>query len=191
MKCIMGMVTPEAGEIVLRKTICDLGQLAEESASLFQSMSPTHRLELSCTGSTSVRADATRLEQVLNNLIGNAIKYSPHGSRVQVTVTGEDDWVSIAVSDEGPGISPSLQRQIFRPFSRGASEHEEVEGIGLGLYVTKRILEAHGGSIEVSSSDGRGATFQAILPRALTEDEAEAQPEPAAPSRSDERWSSA
>ena len=162
---VLNAVQIEAGEIVLRKTICDLGQLAEESVSLFQSMSPYHQLELSCTGSTTLRADATRLEQVLNNLIGNAVKYSPHGSQVHVTVIGEDDWLSIAVSDEGPGISPSLQRQIFRPFSRGPSEHEEVEGIGLGLYVSKRILEAHGGSIEVSSSDGRGATFQATLPR--------------------------
>ena len=139
-----------------------------------------------------MRADATRIEQVLNNLIGNAVKYSPQGSQVQVTVTGGDDRVSIAVSDEGPGISPSLQGQIFRPFSRGPSEHEEVEGIGLGLYVSKRILEAHGGSIEVSSSGGRGATFLMTLPRGLLGAEAgQQEPEPAAHSASDERWSSA
>jgi signal transduction histidine kinase len=158
---------------------------------LFQSMSPYHQIELSCTGTTTLRGDATRLEQVLNNLIGNAVKYSPHGSRVRVGVTGEEDWISVFVSDEGPGISPSLQSQIFRPFSRGPSEHEEVEGIGLGLYVSKRILERHGGSIEVSSTDGRGATFQAKLPRGLTGAEAEPEPEPALPSTSDERWSSA
>jgi len=190
---VLNAVQIEAGEIVLRKTICDLGHIAEESVSLFQSMSPYHQLELSCTGSTRLRADATRLEQVLNNLIGNAIKYSPHGSQVKVTVIGEDEWVSIAVSDEGRGISPALQSQIFRPFSRGPSEHEEVEGIGLGLYVSKRILEAHGGSIEVSSSDGQGATFQATLPRGLTRAEAAAEPElqPDVLSSSDERWSSA
>jgi signal transduction histidine kinase len=189
---VLNAVQIEAGEIVLRKTICDLGQLAEESVSLFQSMSPYHQLELSITGSTRLRADATRIEQVLNNLIGNAVKYSPHGSQVQVTVIGEDEWVSIAVSDEGRGISPALQSQIFHPFSRGPSEHEEVEGIGLGLYVSKRILEAHGGSIQVSSSDGQGATFQATLPRGLTGAEAEVEPElEPVPSTSDERWSSA
>ena len=189
---VLNAVQVESGQILLRKTICDVGQLAEASLSLFQSMSPYHRLELSRTGSTIVRADATRVEQVLNNLIGNAVKYSPHGSQVQVTVTGEEDWVSVAVSDEGPGISPSLQRQIFRPFSRGPSEHEEVEGIGLGLYVSKRILEAHGGSIEVSSVGGRGATFLMALPRALLGAEAEQpEPEPVANSTSDERWSSA
>jgi len=188
---VLNAVQIEAGEIVLRKTICDLGQLAEESVSLFQSMSPYHQLDLSITGSTRLRADATRLEQVLNNLIGNAVKYSPHGSQVHITVIGEDEWVSIAVSDEGRGISPARQSQIFRPFSRGPSEHEEVEGIGLGLYVSKRILKAHGGSIEVSSSDGQGATFQATLPRGLTRAEAEPELEPAVPSTSDERWSSA
>jgi len=185
---VLNAVQIEAGEIVLRKTICDLGQLAEESVSLFRSMSPYHQVELSCTGPTSLRADATRLEQVLNNLISNAVKYSPHGSRVHVSVTGDDDRVSIEVSDEGPGISPSLQTQIFRPFSRGPSEHEEVEGIGLGLYVSRRILEAHGGSIEVSSSSGRGATFEATLPRGL---EAEAETSgPTAQTTSDEQRSS-
>ena len=100
------------------------------------------------------------------------------------------DQLFVTVSDQGPGVSPAFQNQIFRPFSRGPSEHEEVEGIGLGLYVSKRILEAHGGSIEVTSSDGRGATFQMTLPRGLTG--AEAEPEPAAlHSASGEQWSSA
>ncbi|HEY6477558.1 MAG TPA: ATP-binding protein, partial [Polyangia bacterium] len=143
---VLNAVQIEAGQIVLRKTTCDLAALAESSVSLFRSMSPYHRLELSSTGSTTLRADATRLEQVLNNLIGNAVKYSPQGSLVRVSVGGEDDQLFVAVTDEGPGISPVLQRQIFRPFTRGPSEHEEVEGIGLGLYVSKRILEAHGGS---------------------------------------------
>ncbi len=188
---VLNAVQIESGEVVLRKTTCDLGQLARASVSLFQSMSPYHLLELSCTGPTSMRADATRIEQVLNNLIGNAVKYSPQGSRVQVTVIGDDNRVSIAVSDEGPGIPPSLQRRIFRPFTRGPSEHEEIEGIGLGLYVSKRILEAHGGSIGVTSSGGRGATFEATLPRGLTgADTAEEQAGPGVHSLSDERWSS-
>jgi signal transduction histidine kinase len=186
---VLNAVQIEAGEIVLRKTTCDLKELAETSVSLFQAMSPYHQLELSCTGPTNLRADATRLEQVLNNLISNAVKYSPPGSRVHVTVTGDDDRLSIAVSDEGPGISPALRRQIFRPFSRGPSQHEEVEGIGLGLYVSKRILEAHGGSIEVASSGGQGAIFEATLPRGLGAETEE--PRPAAPhSTSHERWSS-
>jgi len=185
---VLNAVQIEAGQIVLHKTICDLGQLAEASVSLFRSMSPYHRFELSRAGSTTLCADATRLEQVLNNLIGNAVKYSPQGSLVRVTVGGEDDQLSVAVSDEGPGISPALERQIFRPFTRGPSEHEEVEGIGLGLYVSKRILEAHGGSIQVVSSDGQGATFQATLPRDLAG--TETGPEPVLLPASGEQWSS-
>ena len=186
---VVNAVQIDAGQIVLRKTTCDLGELAEEAVSLFRSMSPYHQFELSRTGSTTLRADATRLEQVLNNLIGNAVKYSPPGSLVHVTVGGDDESLFIAVSDEGPGISPTLQHQIFRPFTRGPSEHEEVEGIGLGLYVSKRILEAHGGSIQVLSSDGRGATFQATLPRGLTGTAADAEPVLNPPSS--EQWSPA
>jgi signal transduction histidine kinase len=186
---VLNAVQIETGAIVLRKTTCDLGELATASVSLFRSMSPYHQLELSCSGPSTLLADATRIEQVLNNLIGNAVKYSPQGSLVRVTVGGDDDSLFVAVSDQGPGVSPALQSQIFHPFSRGPSEHEEVEGIGLGLYVSKRILEAHGGSIEVSS-DGRGATFRATLPRGLSGVEAAPEP-PGLHSASGEQLSSA
>ncbi len=186
---VLNAVQIDAGEIVLRKTTCDLGELAEAAVSLFRSMSPYHQLELSRSGSTTLVADATRIEQVLNNLIGNAVKYSPQGSLVRVTIGGDEDRLFVAVSDQGPGVSPALQSQIFRPFTRGPSQHEEVEGIGLGLYVSKRILEAHGGSIEVSS-EGPGATFEATLPRGLGGVEAAPEP-PSLPSASGAEWSSA
>jgi|HubBroStandDraft_2_1064218.scaffolds.fasta_scaffold40495_2 signal transduction histidine kinase len=188
---VLNAVQIEAGEIVLRKTTCNLGELADASVSLFRSMSPYHLFELSRIGSTTLSADATRIEQVLNNLIGNAVKYSPQGSLVSVTVDGEDDPLVVTVSDQGPGVSPALQGQIFRAFSRGPSQHEEVEGIGLGLYVSKRILEAHGGSIQVSSSDGRGATFRMTLPRGLPGADAELEPAAALHSASPEQLSSA
>jgi signal transduction histidine kinase len=188
---VLNAVQIEAGEIVLRKTICSLGELAEASVSLFRSMSPYHLFELSCSGSTTLLADATRVEQVLNNLIGNAVKYSPQGSLVRVTVGGEDDPLFVTVSDQGPGVSPALHSQIFRAFSRGPSQHEEVEGIGLGLYVSKRILEAHGGSIQVSSADGRGATFRMTLPRGLPGADAEPEAAAALHSATSEQLSSA
>jgi signal transduction histidine kinase len=173
---VLNAVQIEAGQIVLRKSSCDLGQLAEAAVSLFRSMSPFHQIELDCSGPSTLVADATRIEQVFNNLIGNAVKYSPQGSLVRVTVGGDDDQLYFTVSDQGPGVSPALQGELFRPFSRGPSEHEEVEGIGLGLYVSKRILEAHGGSIQVFSSDGQGTTFKVTLPRGVTDAEGEAEP---------------
>jgi signal transduction histidine kinase len=171
---VLNAVQVEAGEIVLRKRVCDLGELAESCVSLFRSMAPYHRFEMSREGSMVLRADATRLEQVLNNLVGNAVKYSPEGSLVRVALGSEADHLFLWVADQGPGVSPELARDVFRPFTRGPSEHEEVAGVGLGLYVSKRIIEAHGGTLEVFPTSGHGATFLATLPRGLTSAEMEA-----------------
>jgi signal transduction histidine kinase len=178
---VLNAVQIEGGDIVLRKTICDLGDIAEASVSLFQSMSPYHHFELQREGLTRLRGDATRLEQVINNLVGNAVKYSPAGSLVKVSVSCEDERLFLWVADEGPGISPELAREIFHPFTRGPSEHEEVAGIGLGLYVSKRIVEAHGGVLEAFPTDGQGATFLMTLPRDLPAMESEARPLPRPP----------
>ena len=177
---VLNAVQVDAGELVLRKTVCDLGDLAEASVALFRSMSPYHRFALHRDGATQLRGDATRLEQVLNNLVGNAVKYSPTGSLVQVSVGGENDRLFFSVADEGPGISPDLARQLFHPFVRGPTEHEEVAGIGLGLYVSKRIIEAHGGTLEAFPTDGRGATFLMTLPRDLPASNVEADAPPLA-----------
>jgi signal transduction histidine kinase len=170
---VLNAVQIEAGQIVLRRQSCDLGDLARACVSLFQTMCPTYRLELETHDPTALYADAVRLEQVLNNLVGNALKYAPQGTRVRVDVYGEDDEVTVTVADEGPGISPELEGRIFRPFTRGASEHEEVAGAGLGLYVSKRIIEAHGGTLELVATAGPGATFRFTVPRVAAPEEAE------------------
>ena len=97
---------------------------------------------------------------------------------MQVAVGCEDVRLFLWVADEGPGISPELAREIFHPFTRGPSEHEEVAGIGLGLYVSKRIVEAHGGALEAFPTDGQGATFLMTLPRDLPVAEIEGRPSP-------------
>jgi signal transduction histidine kinase len=163
----------EAGQIVLRRQTCDVADLAEACVSLFQTMCPTHRLELETHGQSGLYADAVRLEQVLNNLVGNAVKYSPPGTRVRVEVAGGPDEVAVTVADEGPGIPPELVARVFHPFIRGASEHEEVAGVGLGLYVSKRIVEAHGGTLVLVRGPGPGATFRFTLPRLTAEEDAE------------------
>lgn len=170
---VLNAVQIEAGQIVLRRVTCDVRDLTAACVSLFQTMSPTHRLELQSHGPTGIYADAVRLEQVLNNLVGNAVKYSPEGTRVRVLVDGEADEVTVSVSDEGPGIPPDLVSRIFRPFTRGPSEHEEIAGVGLGLYVSKRIVEAHGGTLELVPQAGPGTTFRFTLPRVTAEEDAE------------------
>jgi signal transduction histidine kinase len=110
-----------------------------------------------------VRADPERLRQVLGNLIDNAVKYSPAGERVDVRAVALDGTVQISVADRGPGIQPEDQRLVFEKFGR-VSNGSSKPGTGLGLYIARSITEAHGGTLGVSSTPGRGATFTLRLP---------------------------
>jgi signal transduction histidine kinase len=112
-----------------------------------------------------VRADPERLRQVVANLLENAVKYSPAGKPVAVRVAPHNGTVVIAVSDHGPGIAADDQRVIFEKFGRAnRSGSASQPGSGLGLYIARSIAEAHGGTLEVSSALGRGATFTLKLP---------------------------
>jgi Na+/proline symporter/signal transduction histidine kinase len=110
--------------------------------------------------------DRIRLEQVATNLLTNALKYAP-GSRVHVSVDGDPASARLEVRDEGPGIATADQERIFRPFER-AVRYIEVSGFGLGLFIVRQIVEAHGGTVRLASG-GTGATFVIELPRAPPE----------------------
>jgi signal transduction histidine kinase len=113
-----------------------------------------------------IQADAARLEQVLSNLIGNAIKYSPHGGAVRVTGRALPDEVVVSVSDEGIGIPIEEQSHIFERFYRvDDALSRRTAGSGLGLYLAKAVVDAHGGRIWVESTSGHGASFSFALPR--------------------------
>jgi signal transduction histidine kinase len=109
-----------------------------------------------------VQADRQRNAQILTNLLSNAVKFSPAGTVVEVAASRRGPMVHVAVSDDGPGISRSDSRKLFRKFSRLGSL--DVEGTGLGLYLSKCMVEAQGGQISVESRDGGGATFTYTLP---------------------------
>jgi signal transduction histidine kinase len=111
----------------------------------------------------AVRGDAERLRQVIGNLIDNAVKYSPAGEPVEVSVAQSNGAVIVSVRDRGPGIPQTEQRLIFEKFGRVASGASK-PGTGLGLYIARSIAEAHGGTLEVSSAPGRGSTFSVRLP---------------------------
>jgi two-component system, OmpR family, phosphate regulon sensor histidine kinase PhoR len=107
-----------------------------------------------------------RLAQMLDNLVSNAIKFTPAGGRVTVTTSSRDDHCVFEVTDTGPGIDPSEQSQLYDPFFRTrAAVTQSIKGTGLGLTITKAIVDAHHGSIEVASSPGSGTTFHVELPR--------------------------
>lgn len=113
-----------------------------------------------------VRGDEVRLEQVVHNLVGNAIKYSPAGGTVSIELTSRDDQVCLAIRDQGRGIPPDALRRIFQRFSRiHTAQTEAISGLGLGLYVVNEILVLHGGTVEVASVEGQGSTFTVCLSR--------------------------
>ena len=112
-----------------------------------------------------VHADPLRLERILHNLLENAVKYSPQGSEIRVSARVEEKHLVIGVSDQGIGISLNDQAKLFRSFQRlEESSLDGVRGLGLGLLVCRRLVEAHGGRIWVESEPGRGSTFLFTLP---------------------------
>lgn len=111
--------------------------------------------------------DAARLFQVVTNLLSNGAKFSDQGGRVRVTLAREGECARIAVSDDGPGISPEFHARLFHRFSQESGEHQKKQaGTGLGLAISKAIVEAHGGQIALDPAPGPGATFTVTLPLA-------------------------
>ena len=111
-----------------------------------------------------VRGDRDRIRQLLVNLLSNAVKYTVAGDEVEVRAIPEDGAVAVSVRDHGPGISREDQRLIFEKFGRAAPAGNSTPGAGLGLFIARSIAEAHGGSLEVDSEAGAGATFTVRLP---------------------------
>ncbi len=119
-------------------------------------------LDLKING-LQIQADPTRLAQVFDNLLSNAIKYAP-GAQVKITLSQEDDKAYIMVGDNGPGIAPEHLKNLFNRFYRVPSDNVSVRGTGLGLYICRRIIQAHKGEISVESTLGKGTTFHIYLP---------------------------
>jgi signal transduction histidine kinase len=146
--------------------------LAERVARLFRTQTQVHEIVVRFPPDfPSVVGDLIRLEQVLNNLVSNAIKYSPNGGTIEISGRGSPDEVIVTVSDTGVGISYEELPHVFERFFRGARErHQGTPGAGLGLYLSKAIVEAHGGRIWAESEPGEGTTFSFAIPRQQTSD---------------------
>jgi two-component system, OmpR family, phosphate regulon sensor histidine kinase PhoR len=111
-----------------------------------------------------VFADPTRLRQLVDNLVGNAIRYTPQGGRIQISLRSENNQVILQVQDNGPGIPPADQPYIFDQFYRASNINSDVPGSGLGLAIVKTIVENHQGRVWVDSTLGEGSTFPVVLP---------------------------
>lgn len=112
-----------------------------------------------------VHGDGPRLEQVLLNLMTNAVKFTPQGGSISIKVREQDSGVTVAVKDNGIGIAREAQSQLFKPYSRVSSDRQRQPGLGLGLALAKQVVELHGGKIWVDSESGSGSTFSFYLPR--------------------------
>ena len=121
-------------------------------------------LETECTAEGELVCDRQRVGQILSNLIGNAIKFTRPGDKILVAASASDGSVRFSVSDHGPGIPAEEQAQMFEAYRQG-SKTSHRGGIGLGLYICKKLVEAHGGKIGVYSTPDQGSTFWFELPR--------------------------
>ena len=155
----------EAGQLELRPQQEDARGLVCEVYELFRDLSPAHQLSMQVPDQpVMLYCDALRIEQVLNNLVSNAIKYSPKGGPVEIILADSEGEAVISVTDYGLGIPNDQRHRIFEPFRRASLTKDHIPGIGLGLSVARRIVEAHKGHLDVRSELGKGSTFYVHLP---------------------------
>ena len=155
----------EAGTFSYSFTDVDLATLVEESVAAATLGQDDVRVRAVVRRPVpTVRGDRERLRQVLSNLIDNAVKYSRAGDEVEVSAAAENSAFLVAVSDHGPGIRREHQKLIFEKFGRAKVAGKSQPGTGLGLFIARSIVEAHGGSLDVRSAPDQGATFTLSLP---------------------------
>jgi signal transduction histidine kinase len=155
----------EEGAFALATDLVDLVPVLQESVELLRPLAEEKRLRLALDHAKSiprVRVDRHRLLQVCSNLLGNAIKFTPAGGEVSVSVFPEAEHIRIRVADTGPGIPPEDLPNVFTRFWHSTAAR--TPGAGLGLYIAKALVEAHGGRIWVESEPGHGSAFQFTLP---------------------------
>jgi signal transduction histidine kinase len=148
----------QAGVLALDTTVVDVGRLVREIAERFKTQSEEHNFEVQVPEDFPlVQADEERLIQVITNLISNAVKYSPGGGRVIITGRSTSDSATICVQDDGPGIAPDDVPRVFDLFYRSNEASRKTKGAGLGLFLAKTVIEAHGGRIWVDDRVKKGA----------------------------------
>lgn len=162
---VLTMTRIESGTLPLDARDVDLADLARDAIAA-RSGSPSEVVLHAAAGGSPIHGDARRLRQVIENLIDNAVKYAPAGTRVTVSVQGTPSGAEVSVADSGPGIAPEEVPGLFQKFSRlAAARRSGVHGTGLGLYICRSIVEAHGGRISVDSAPGKGSVFKVALPK--------------------------
>jgi signal transduction histidine kinase len=165
---LLDLASIESGLIVRKKTPFPLTEVIQEQLELHRPQAEAQSVELVAKHldeAVLVRANRRCMEEVFSNLITNAIKYTPSGGRITVSVMVEAHWLCIRVSDTGIGFAEEEKEKIFERFYRiKNSQTRYIQGTGLGLSIVSAILEDHQGRIEVDSRPGDGSTFSVFLP---------------------------
>jgi PAS domain S-box-containing protein len=162
-----------ASELVLEREPVDLVALAEHSVDAIRPLAAERGIEVGFQGEPvePVEGDAGRLGQVIDNLLTNAVKFTPPGGCVDVRLRADNGLVELDVADTGMGISEADRAQLFERFFRTSDARvQAIQGTGLGLSIVAAIVKAHGGSVEVQSEVGVGTTFRVVLPVSKTAD---------------------
>jgi signal transduction histidine kinase len=159
----------QAGRVTLEKDLVGVSELLDEAVAGALPAAAERQIDMTVRtgGNAQVIGDRQRLAQVFDNLLSNALKFTPPNGSVVVSMSARDTSVLIEVSDTGLGISPADQKKLFTRFFRTeAAMQKAIKGTGLGLSIVKAIVEGHGGEITVESAEGRGSTFRIVLPLA-------------------------
>jgi signal transduction histidine kinase len=158
----------ESGKLELRLFWTDLGPVVERAVQRNRILAEPKQISVRIVEApviANILCDSHRIEQVLNNLISNAVKFSPVGASVEVIVELGKDRLLVRVEDTGPGIAPGEMDKLFQPFQRlSAAANAQVPGTGLGLAICRKIVEAHGGKIWAESGPFGGSRFMFQLP---------------------------
>ncbi|MCW2960256.1 MAG: two-component sensor histidine kinase [Thermoleophilia bacterium] len=166
---VLALTRLELDDAVVTCAACDIGEVAAKVAGQLGQSSSGGRVEVSTVPDLPpVWADADRQRRILENLVSNALKFSPSDEPVVIDIRPlTDDLVEIRVTDHGPGIALENQPRLFQRFGRISTPgYEHVEGSGIGLYATKRMVEEHGGTIRVSQNASGGSSFTYTVPTA-------------------------
>jgi signal transduction histidine kinase len=164
---ILDLSKIEAGRMELEATDFDLPSAVENALTLVRERASRRGIRLEHTVDErlgDIRADERKVKQVLLNLLSNALKFTPEGGRIDVRATVRDGMAEISVTDTGVGIAPEDQEAVFEEFRQVGTTANKVEGTGLGLALSRKFIELHGGTIWVKSQLGAGSTFTFTLP---------------------------
>ena len=168
---ILDLSKIEAGRMELELEEFDVAAALGNTLTLIRERAQQHGIGLSleiAEGVGALRADQRKLKQIMLNLLSNAVKFTPDGGNISVQARQTDEVLEVAVSDTGIGIAPADQDTVFQEFRQvGGSYTNKQEGTGLGLALTRRLVELHGGSMGLHSALGQGSTFTFTIPRQL------------------------